>query len=120
MLTLLWLRLLHRFASRDTRIMHFVYIDDSSDRPTHVFSAVCIPCDRWNDVFAGIRRWRTSLREVHNIPLKHELHAQEFISGRGSASTFQGLSRHKRAQIFFTSMKVTNWLARHWNVSVFN
>ena len=100
--------------------MHFIYIDDSSDRPTHVFSALCVPCDRWNDVFDAMKKWRRHLRDTHKIPLDHELHAQEFISGRGSSSSFQHLSRHRRAQIFHTTMKVTNWLNRKWNVSLFN
>ena len=100
--------------------MHFIYIDDSTDRPTNVFSALCVPCDRWNDVFAGMKKWRAHLRDTHHIPIQHELHAQEFLSGRGSAASFQALTRHKRAQIFFTTMKVTNWLHRSWGVSLFN
>jgi hypothetical protein len=99
--------------------MHFIYIDDSSDRPTHVFSAICVPCDRWNDVFERLRQWRSHLRETHKIPINHELHAQEFLSGRGSADAFKDLPRHRRAQIFYLSMKVTNWL-NECGVTVFN
>lgn len=90
--------------------MHFIYIDDSTDRPLNVFSAMCVPCDRWNETFERIKKWRQHLKEVHNIPLNFELHAQSFISGRNSAGEFQHLSRHNRAQILHTSMKVTNWL----------
>jgi hypothetical protein len=99
--------------------MHFVYIDDSTERPTNIFSAICVPCDRWNLAFERLRRWRKHLRDVHGIPILHELHAQEFISGRNSAGTFQGLPRHRRAQIFHTSMKVCNWL-NGCGVTVFN
>lgn len=90
--------------------MHFVYIDDSSDRPINVFSALCVPCDQWNDVFGRLKQWRKHLRDAHGIPLNYELHAQEFLSGRGTRSTFNNLTRHKRAQIFHTTMNVTNWL----------
>jgi hypothetical protein len=90
--------------------MHFIYIDDSTDRPLHVFSALCVPCDRWNDVFGMLKQWRKHLRDTHGIPLNYELHAQEFVSGRGSGQSLQHLTRHKRAQIFHTTMKVTNWL----------
>lgn len=99
--------------------MHFVYIDDSTERPTHIFSAVCVPCERWNEAFDRLRRWRKHLLEVHNIPLLHELHAQEFLSGRNSDGAFQDLSRHKRAQIFHTGMKVMEWL-NGCGVTLFN
>jgi hypothetical protein len=100
--------------------MHFIYIDDSTDRPVNVFSALCVPCDRWNDVFHRLRQWRAHLRDTHKIPIKHELHAQEFLSGRGSSDAFKTLSRHTRAQIFFTSMRVTNWLNQECGVTLFN
>lgn len=99
--------------------MHFIYIDDSTERPAHIFSALCVPCDRWNDAFSRLKKWRQHLREVHMIPTSYELHAQEFLSGRNSAGVFHGLSRHKRAQIFHTSMKVTNWL-NSAGVTLFN
>jgi Protein of unknown function (DUF3800) len=99
--------------------MHFIYIDDSSDRPTNIFSALCVPCDRWNDVFERLRQWRAHLRDKHKIPIRHELHAQEFLSGRGSDDAFKDLPRHRRAQIFYTSMRVTNWL-NECDVTLFN
>jgi hypothetical protein len=99
--------------------MHFIYIDDSTDRPLNVFSALCVPCGTWNDVFARLRQRRSHLRDVHKIPTNHELHAQEFLSGRGSADTFKDLSRHKRSQIFHRSMEVTNWL-NECGVTLFN
>lgn len=99
--------------------MHFIYIDDSTDRPINVFSALCVPCNRWNDAFAMMRQWRKHLKVTHGISLGYELHAQEFISGRGSGETLRHLTRHKRAQLFHTSMKVTNWL-NGVGVTVFN
>jgi Protein of unknown function (DUF3800) len=99
--------------------MHFIYIDDSTDRPAHIFSALCVPCDRWNEAFDRLKKWRKHLREVHGIPLAHELHAQQFLSGRNSSGEFKDLARHKRAQIFHTTMKVTNWL-NGCGVTLFN
>jgi len=99
--------------------MHFLYIDDSTERPINIFSAVCVPCEQWNQVFDRIKRWRKHLRDVHGIPLNYELHARKFLSGRGTAGVVGGLSRHKRAQIFHTSFKVANWL-QECGVSVFN
>ena len=100
--------------------MHFIYIDDSTDRPRNVFSAICVPCAQWNDAFDGIKRWRGHLRDVHGIPLRYELHAQQFLSGRGSASDRFTLSRHKRAQIFHKAFAVSEWLGRTAGVTAFN
>jgi len=80
--------------------MHFVYIDDSTERPRHIFSALCIPTENWNAVFAEIKAWRQFLRSNDDIPLRYELHARKFISGRGTGGTLRTITRHRRAQIF--------------------
>lgn len=100
--------------------MHFLYIDDSTERPVNIFSAICVPCEHWNEVFEGLKLWRRHLKDVHGIPLDYELHARKFLSGRGTAGVVGGLSRHKRAQIFHRSFKVTNWLNKQYGVTVFN
>lgn len=100
--------------------MHFIYVDDSTDRPRNVFSGLCVPCAQWNLAFENLKRWRIHLRDVHSIPLRYELHAQQFLSGRGSASAGFTLTRHKRAQIFHKSFAVTKWLGRTAGVSLFN
>lgn len=99
--------------------MHFIYIDDSTERPTNIFSAMCVPCNNWNAVFSRMKRWRSHLRDTFGIPMNYELHAAEFLSGRGSAGMLGQLSRHKRAQIFHTSFRVTNWL-NELGVTLFN
>ncbi|MBZ9748207.1 DUF3800 domain-containing protein [Mesorhizobium sp. CO1-1-7] len=104
--------------------MHFIYIDDSSERPTHIFSAIAVPVSRWNETFLGLKQWRTHLRTTHGISTTYELHANQFLSGRGSLGTLNTISRHKRAQIFHTSFAVTEWLlgfdARVFNVCLNN
>ena len=83
--------------------MHFVYIDDSTERPTHIFSALLVPIKQWNDVFAAVKSWRVRLREKDGISLHYELHAQKFVSGRGTAGALETISRHRRAQIFHSA-----------------
>lgn len=100
--------------------MHFLYIDDSTDRPLNVFSALCVPEETWNKTFDGLRVWRKFLRDVHGIPTGFELHATEFLSGRGSGGKLAELSRHRRAQIFHRSFRVTEWLHRDFGASLFN
>jgi hypothetical protein len=80
--------------------MFFVYIDDSTERPTHVFSALLVHSSRWNRVFAAVKAWRTELRDTDHIPLNYELHARKFLSGRGTLGTLGEISRHRRARIF--------------------
>ena len=99
--------------------MHFVYIDDSCERPRYIFSAICVPCNQWNEAFARLQKWRKHLKDVHGIPTSYELHAQEFVSGRGSASQIGTISRHRRAQIFHRGVSITNWLNLS-GVTVFN
>lgn len=100
--------------------MYFVYIDDSTDRPINIFSAIAIPHDRWNEAFEYIKKWRTHLKEVHNIPLGYELHATEFLSGRGASEFLRSLSRHKRAQIFHKTFEVIEYMKAEYGVHVFN
>jgi hypothetical protein len=100
--------------------MHFIYIDDSTERPVNIFSAVCVPCEQWYEVFDVIKKWRKHLSSVHGIPMNYELHAQQFLSGRGAAGVLKKISRHKRAQIFHTSFKMLNYLNVHFGVTIFN
>lgn len=100
--------------------MHFIYIDDSTERPLNIFSALCVPCDKWDEVFSVLKLWRKNLRDVHGIPLNFELHATEFLSGRGSSGRLSELSRHKRAQIFHSTVNITEWLFDQKGCSLFN
>jgi len=100
--------------------MHFIYIDDSTERPLNIFSALCVPCENWNGTFNKLKMWRRHLKDVHSIPLSYELHAQQFISGRGTGGAVRVLRRHTRAQIFHQSFKVSNWLNETEGVSIFN
>lgn len=99
--------------------MYLIYIDDSTERPVNIFSALAIPHERWNDCFDYIKKWRKHLKEVHGIPMDYELHATQFLSGRGSSGVLAGLSRHQRAQIFHKNFKVVEYMDR-FGVKLFN
>lgn len=90
--------------------MHFVYIDDSTDRPLNIFSAIAVPHKRWNEAFEYLRKWREHLRDVHSIPIACELHATDFLTGRNTGKKFQHLSRYKRAQIFHKYLAVIEYM----------
>lgn len=99
--------------------MHFIYIDDSTDRPANVFCGLAIPHRQWNIAFEYIKKWRIHLRDTHGIPLGAEIHSTSFLSGRGSAGTLSHLSRHRRAQIFHKYFEVVEFMSR-WDVRVFS
>lgn len=93
--------------------MHLIYIDDSSDRPTHAFSALAIPHERWAESFEYLRSWRKHLRDTSGIPLTYELHATEFLSGRGSDGRLRHLSRHERSKIFHKTFEVVEYMTKY-------
>jgi len=35
--------------------MYLIYIDDSSEPPTHIFSALAVPYNRWNENFERVK-----------------------------------------------------------------
>jgi hypothetical protein len=99
--------------------MHFIYIDDSTDRPHNAFSAISIPHERWSEAFDYVKKWRQHLKDVHGIPLNYELHATNFLSGRGSDGRLTHLSRHTRALIFHKHFAVVDYMF-HYQVRIFN
>jgi hypothetical protein len=100
--------------------MHLVYIDDSRDEELCVFSALAIPADQWQQAFAQVRQFRRDLRKSDGIYVYKELHAWEFVSGRGRISD-QTVTKGRRCQIFKEALQMVASLpgARLFN-AVFN
>jgi hypothetical protein len=63
--------------------MYLVYIDESYDSSHFVYAALLVPAFEWNMVFQSVREWRQRLFHQHAIPLDYELHATDFVAGRG-------------------------------------
>lgn len=99
--------------------MYLVYIDDSTERPCNIFSAIAVPHDKWNASFEYLKKWRKHLKNVHGIPMDYELHATQFLSGRGSNGQLSSLSRHTRSQIFHKSFAVVEYM-HHFGVRTFH
>lgn len=100
---------------------YFVYIDDSSEPPLHIFSAIAVPSHKWKEVHGILNDWRKHLKDKHGIPARYELHACHFISGRGSNGVLRNLSRHRRCQIFHKTFHIVEWLhANGYGVRSFN
>jgi Protein of unknown function (DUF3800) len=79
--------------------MHLIYIDDSGDTQTRVFSALAVPLDHWRACFEQIRDFRRELRKQRGVFVKVEFHATEFVSGRGRISS-QTIGKYERSQLF--------------------
>ena len=64
--------------------MHFVYIDDSGDERVRAYAAIAFAESDWKDVLGRIRQYRRNLKEHYGIYVTKELHATDFVSGRGN------------------------------------
>lgn len=63
--------------------MHLVYIDDSKDGKMACFSALSIPEDQWNAALDHLVNMRRHMRDSDGVFVRKEIHATEFVSGRG-------------------------------------
>jgi hypothetical protein len=81
-----------------TTNMYLIYIDESYDETHFAYSAIFVPAFEWNRVFGDIIGWRKELFLAHRIPLDYELHATNFVGGRGEPN--ENRNKDYRASIF--------------------
>ena len=75
------------------------YVDESYDATRFCLSAIGIRHADWRECFRRVRQHRAVLKQDHGIYLRKEIHAQEFVSGRGRISSTV-VTKHDRARIF--------------------
>lgn len=94
--------------------MYIYYIDDSGDQNhnINIFTAIGIPSHYWNTIFNTIKTFRKYLKDIYGIRLAKELHATDFIAGRGKLGN-RLVSKYERAEIFKKSLKMLAWLERY-------
>ncbi len=80
--------------------MRLIYIDDSADEKSYVFSALCVPDANWKSSFDLLRDQRRSFRERYGVLVRKEFHATEFVAGRGQLSTTRTVSKYERSLMF--------------------
>lgn len=79
--------------------MHLVYVDDSKGDRYVCFSAIAIPVASWNDALEHLIRLRREMFASDGIYITKELHATDWLGGRGSvASRF--VPKAARARLF--------------------
>ena len=79
--------------------MLIFYVDDTGEGKQVGFSALGIHSDGWMKAFEKLRDYRDKLRREKSIPIESELHATQFIGGRGTAGQ-RVRSKQERFEIF--------------------
>lgn len=73
------------------------YLDESYDDRAFVMSALIIPAHGWRESFLRLQQYRRHLKAKYRIFTSKELHATEFVAGRGRISATvvpKGLRAH--------------------------
>ena len=96
--------------------MHFVYIDDSGDETTRCFSALVVHETVWKSTHAAVKQHRRALKVSDGMLVTKELHATDFVAGRGRIG-FRVVPKGRRCQIFRETLEL---LAGLPNVHLFN
>lgn len=84
--------------------MHLVYIDDSKDDASCCFSAIILPADRWGEALEHLITFRRAINRSHQIYMSIELHATDWIGGRGNVAPVT-VRRDERATIFRAALE---------------
>lgn len=79
--------------------MFLVYIDDSGDEHVRCFSALIIHESVWKQSQAEMRTYRRQLKASDGIFVTKELHATDFVAGRGKLGQATVI-KSRRCEIF--------------------
>ena len=96
--------------------MHFVYMDDSGDENVRAYSALAIADADWKDTFLRIKQYRRDLKKMYGIFVTKELHATDFVAGRGRIST-KTVAKGTRCRLFRETLA---FVAQFRGVRLFN
>lgn len=96
--------------------MHFAYIDDSKGDRSVCYSAIVIPAQSWNSALASLIEMRRQMAATDGIFIRKELHATEWVGGRGRIAR-DFVPKAARARLFRFVMQT---IADLPNVCIFN
>ena len=82
--------------------MYFIYIDESYDQTHYAYSAVFINAFMWNQYFKNLSDWRRRWFDDYGIPSNYELHATDFVGGRGEYPAKK--DKAYRADLFYEAI----------------
>lgn len=96
--------------------VRFFYVDESYDKERFCLSAIAVRHSQWREAFDEIKAHRVQLKTDHGIFLRTELHATEFVGGRGHVSD-RRLTKWERSRVFLGILRL---VARLPGVMLFN
>lgn len=96
--------------------MHFIYIDDSGDEHVRAFSAICVHETVWKTTLAAVKQFRRNLKKQYGIYVTAELHATDFVAGRGNIAP-KVVPKGLRCQLFRETL---NMIAGLPGIQMFN
>lgn len=87
--------------------MHLVYIDDSRDGHELCFSALLVPVDQWQTCLNHLVGMRRQMAASDGIYMSVELHATDWLGGRGKIAR-RAVPKGARVRLFnFTLSAIT-------------
>lgn len=108
-----YLRLFYIDASGDSR-----YLTGGRGTTHYVLSALSVPEESWNEVFTELKNFRKYLRRDYGIWLSSEIHAVDFLAGRGNIAS-RIVPKGQRVYIYGKLLeRIAQWHA--YNVYVIN
>ncbi|MGD0896255.1 MAG: DUF3800 domain-containing protein [Thermoguttaceae bacterium] len=96
--------------------VRFFYMDESYDREKFCLSAIAIRHSHWKEAFDEVKSHRARLKADYGIFLRTELHATDFVHGRGKIGD-RAVTKWERGRIFLDTLKL---VARLPEVMLFN
>ena len=75
------------------------YVDESYDANKFCLTAIGIKHGLWKECFERVQQHRRLLKQDHGMFIRKEIHAHEFVGGRGQVSD-QMIPKHTRSRIF--------------------
>ncbi len=85
--------------------MFLAYVDDSGDEKVRCYSALLVHESVWRISRAMMLDYRRSLKETDGVYITKELHATEFVAGRGNIAA-SSVSKGRRCEIFREALSV--------------
>lgn len=97
--------------------VRFFYVDESYDHQKYCLSAISIRHSDWRLCQDAIREHRVSLKRQSGLFIRKEIHATEFVAGRGRVSD-QVLGKHQRSRIFNSILGLVGKLPNVYLINV--
>ncbi len=97
--------------------VRFFYVDESYDDKKFCLSAISIRHSVWKECFDKVRQHRVNLKNDHGMFLRKEIHARDFVAGRGNISA-QIIGKWQRSRIFHDLLQLVATLPDVWIFNV--